>query len=85
MWQEAIRSGWWVKGAQHTKTAVTLTLLLLLWGRPAVLVDPESLWPVGRLLGKMHPTGLIAISAIPFMALSRQASSALAALAVPLQ
>ena len=72
-----------MKAAQYTKTAVSLTLLVSFWGRPPVLVDPEALWPFRSLLGRIHPSGLVAISVVPFMAISRRACSALAALAVP--
>ncbi|BDA48566.1 hypothetical protein COCOBI_12-2460 [Coccomyxa sp. Obi] len=82
--EEAISGGRWVKAAQYTKTAVSLTLLLCLWGRPAVFVEPEALWPFSSLLGRTHPTGLVGLSVVPFMAISRRASSALAAALVPL-
>ena len=84
--QEAVLTALPVRAAKAIRTAVTLALLFWLWGKPALLVESRALWPLSRLLTTQHsaaPGGVVAMSAIATLAVTRRASSAIAAALAP--
>ena len=84
--QEAALTALPVRAAKAIRTAVTLAFLFWLWGSPALLVESRALWPLTRLLTAQHsaaPGGVVAMSAIATLAITRRASSAIAAALAP--
>ena len=75
-----------VRGAKAVRTAVSLALLFWLWGRPALFVESRAIWPLTPLLTSQHaaaPGGIAAMSAVAMLAVTRWASSAVAATLAP--
>jgi hypothetical protein len=76
--QDGISAGWATRVPGAIRTVLSLMLLLLLWGRPAAFISSSMLWPLHAWLPAAG--GLSSLSAVPFLAVSRRASSALAGL-----
>ncbi len=66
-------AAWAYRAPAYVKQALSLTLLLVRWGKPAAEVDPNLLWPFMALLSRAGALGVV-----PFLAISRRASAALA-------
>ena len=84
--QAAVLSSLLVRGAKAVRTAVSLALLFWLWGRPALFVESRAIWPLTPLLTSQHaaaPGGVAAMSAVAMLAVTRWASSAVAATLAP--
>lgn len=84
--QEAALLALPVRAAKAIRTAVTLALFVCLWFRPALFLEGRAIWPLTRLLTSQHhaaPGGIVAMSAIATLAVTRRASSAVAAMLAP--
>jgi len=79
--QEALGRSRAARLLDTARVALLLTALVLLWGRPVAWVHEPASWPLTRWLRAPHSSrvvGVDAVMVVPWIALCRRASAAVA-------
>jgi len=79
--QEALGRSRAARLLDTARVALLLTALVLLWGRPVAWVHEPASWPLTRWLRAPHSSRVVggdAVMVVPWFALCRRASAAVA-------